>query len=405
MQYYIFFLFALLLSACTSNNKDTFDKNNLLGNWILVAHKDFPKETPKPNELIPPPIIGIVKKSYVFLENDSCINRIGYTKRLDWIKHTYYNPLFPNKTGIIYLGDKTIYQIVNDSLEIYNLSYNNWQKYKILLLTKDTLRLSFNKEKATVIETYARKTYSLDSSETYDEIIVSSSGCYGECPISNTLFTSNGNILYFGETYNYIDGFYTAKITPKTYQDIESRFKMANISALNKNYYADWTDDETVSVSFVRDHCIVKTVSDYGRQAPTEFIWAYTYARYFHQNLQLTPFVSQNPYLPKLIKTIRREDDYLRITDSELFFLQTEILGGKMIANKSIENTYSLLITNDCSYKEMMFSDGRFFQISDQNDTLTIDIGYNFFVENNIVVKKPAFPFAVGAIKNSLFKK
>ncbi|MRX68715.1 hypothetical protein GJU42_12135 [Flavobacterium resistens] len=44
---------------------------------------------------------------------------------------------------------------------------------------------------------------------------------------------------------------------------------------MKNEYIASHTDDETISVTFIKNNKIIKTIEDYGQEAPTEFQWAY----------------------------------------------------------------------------------------------------------------------------------
>jgi hypothetical protein len=62
---------------------------------------------------------------------------------------------------------------------------------------------------------------------------------------------------------------------------------------LNESYEANHTDDERIIVSFIKNNKIIRTVSDYGHEAPEEFIWAYQPLRYLYQQVKLEKLEEQ----------------------------------------------------------------------------------------------------------------
>ncbi|MGQ3012457.1 MAG: DUF6438 domain-containing protein [Flavobacteriales bacterium] len=259
----IFFLFLLILVSCSEKQPV---REAIIGEWKF-ARSIYKYENGPVEEIW---INGV--SGYVFHENGYCENKQAYIRR--------------NKNKeMVYYGNETKYKIENDSLKIYNPSDTTWNSRKIISIEADTLTL----EAKDIIFKYYRPQYFLDPAETYDKITLSSSGCLGSCPIAEVSIDKEGNVFFRGKMYNTRNGLYSAKITKDEYKEIEEDFKKAGIMSLKDLYSADWTDDEEITISFYKNNKVVKTIKDYGGQAPSELIWAYTKLRFLYQIIELTP--------------------------------------------------------------------------------------------------------------------
>jgi hypothetical protein len=367
----IIYAFFFILYSCQTHNDKQF-KKDIIGEWTYIRTDDQRKQI-KSNTLkpIPPSVFGNHIPGYIFSENNNCENKSGYFNSIDAINRE------DRKT--IFLGNKTSYKIENDSLKILNLVDKTWENQKIYSIIGDTLTVEMGDS---LYVKYAKSRYKINPNEKYDKIIVSSSGCYGSCPIANISIDKKGNVFYFGQSYNTQNGFFKSKITENQFQEIEARFKKANIQNLEDNYEADWTDDETITITFIKNHKIVKTISDYGRKSPINLIWAYTPVRFLYQQIKLTPLANEKVLLSNWAISFTTNHQVCNLTKSEAFYLFTEIHKGKQTA-QNFANTYKIEFWNNENKKEILYSDGRFFKLKNK----TIDLGYNFLTENNLTEK------------------
>lgn len=252
----IIFILLLTFVSCRQKTTSEYEKS-IIGEWTMVKEeiKKQNSEEPPP----PPSPMGKFVSGYTFLPNNICEYKLGFFKRI--------------VDGRLFLGTTTKYKIEEDSLKIFNRSDSLWTSLKIVSITADTMTLQWND---TTAVKYSKADYRIDKSEHYDEIIISASGCYGTCPINNISINRNGPVIYFGEEYNTVNGLYQSQINSTLFSKLEEDFKKANIKNLQDRYEDEWTDGETVSVTFIKDNKIVKSISDYRAQSPTEFYWAYT---------------------------------------------------------------------------------------------------------------------------------
>lgn len=207
-----------VLFSCKDRKKE-FEKQ-ILGDWNLARIDDDLQEE-KDLEYV------FRNDGFIFKDSGNLIEKRGF--------HDFNYKYSCLEKATLYKGDSTKYEIVNDHLKIFNLSYKTWDNYRIVSITSDSLVLE--KEKGTNF-IYYKSHYKIDADENYDRIIVSSSGCHGSCPMLNIEINKNGNVIYYGEYYNTKNGFYTLSISNKKYQNIEESFKKANIKNL-KNFYSE----------------------------------------------------------------------------------------------------------------------------------------------------------------------
>lgn len=366
-----YFLIIASLFSCKQNNDIQIQKK-IIGDWIFVKTEYIKK--PENNDeiiLLPPSPFGGYINGYTFLENQICQNKLGYFKRTEESEKEERKTFF--------LGNKTNYKIQNDSLKILNLTNNVWESKKIHSIIGDTLSINLNDS---LLAKYSRRQYKIDKNEKYDKIIVSSSGCYGSCPISNVSIDKYGNVLYYGQEYNTKNGLFKSKISKNDFQNIENTFKKANIKKLKDDYHASHTDDETITITFIKQNKIIKSITDYGNEAPTELIWAYTPVRYLYQQTNLVPLNSNRSIFSISRISFEKGDQICNLTKSESFYLITEVLKGKQV-KQNFKNDYVIEYWNDLNKKEIIHTDGRFYKLKDK----TIDIGYNFLIENNFIEK------------------
>lgn len=364
--------FIITLFSCKINN-DARYRSQILGEWAFEKLLDQRTRQNSDNHLPPPPRGYYKLKGYVFKENGRCENKMGYS-RFEDSQDKDRQPVR------VFLGTTTKYQIHNDSLKIFNLRDSLWYRNKIMSVVGDTMTLQAGDS---IYEIFTKKHYSIDSSENYDEIFVSSSGCFGFCPSMDIGIAKDGAVTFYGQSYNTVSGFYSAKISKAAYLNIEANFQKADIPHLKHHYDADWSDDETISITFVKDHKIVKTITDYGHQAPRELIWAYTPVRFIYQKLKLKPIEVSPASLLEGEIDYERDHKIGQLSKPESFYLITELLKGHRSSRK-VNSNYVIEHYPNIYKKSIVHTDGRFYQFQDGSVQSVIDLGYNFFEENNL---------------------
>ncbi len=364
--FYQIFLLIIILVSCKSEKEKQFEKN-IVGEWNFVKKVKLKQGGNK--QLIEEPSSPFLGNlgGFVINENGTLIDKVGF--------FDFDEGKSREERRILYKGDSTNYEITDDSLKICNPIGKSWDKYKIISVTDDTLTLQKNQG---YYLKYYKPTYKPNPNETFDKIIISSSGCYGTCPIMSVEFNKNGKVFYLGEKYNTVNGFYTANISKSQYQKIENSFKKTNINRLKNSYSADFTDLNTVTISFVKNNEIVKTISDYGGEAPSELIMAYRKAMYRYQLIKLSKFETNKNLANPTFFNLYIGEKIIFLEQSERFLLLNGILNGKKV-HININEKYRLKFS-DVDKDFNMQTDGRFYKYQNQ----VYDIGYNFIEINNL---------------------
>lgn len=360
-------LFVLLLIVFFSSceKKPATPHEMILGNWSVV-NKDSVK-----------PWLKDIR-GFEFLPEGVCDYKLGY---LDWERYRA-GRVTPYEEKVVYsLGTKTKYSVSRDSFKIFNLTDRKWDRYILKKLNKDTLII----KKDTIVTTYIKKNYNTSRVPDFDAVVVSSSLCFGDCPMNDLIISKNGNVLYKGGHHVTKKGWYTSKIQASEFDKIQRRFKEADYINLKNNYRMMASDGQTVSVSFLKNGKIIKTVEDYSDSAPNEFIWAYMPLITIGQRLDLKPKTTKsyldNDFFYSSFVTVD-EVKGMNLTQAEVFYLVTLFMDARD-ADIKFDEKYLLRYETD-NVKEVK-TDGRYYKFFLKNGKTEIkDIGFNFITDNKL---------------------
>lgn len=367
-------VFVLLVTLISCTQKSENDNELLIiGDWKYL--QEIPKYNPDDSLPPPPPPFRGSLVGYQFKENGIYDYKLGFYKEVfDKVK---------NKNKRVYLGRTSKYKITNDSLSLYDESDKTWSSYGIKSLKKDTLILV---SKDNDISKWIKNQNPINKSKIFDKIIVSSSGCYGSCPVEDILIDSSGEIIFNGEDYSDNVGCFTAKTKKEEFVEIENDFQKADWYNLKNEYIASHTDDQTTSVTFIKNNRIVKTISDYGYEAPVEFFWAYREVKQLHQKIKLQKITNTDLLFDIYRADFEDKNTFLRLTKSETFFLKNLLFNAKKVEKQNV-NKYKLRYWVNDSEKAIL-TDGRFYTFKTKDGKeITLDLGFDFLKENGFLNK------------------
>lgn len=363
----------LFICSCSDSQKQSDNQKYILGDWITVSSSHGKRVVNKKNTgdvvVVPPPYLTKIELS--FISNSTFKNRLGY---------------FDQNSPRHFLGTESKFELTTDSLKLLNLTNSNWDAFKVVKLSPDSLIL----EKNGLFTCLAHPTLAKDTTLVIDKIILSTSGCYGSCPVLSITIQADGNVLFDGLQYTTKTGLSQGSISVKLYNEILSNFKKSGLSHLQSDYAASHTDDETISVTFESNGKIYKTVSDYGSEAPTYFKWAYLPLRYLYQSIELKPCTSENVTYnlhETLSSKFWNDNKYIQLEYSERFLLYSYLQKGVQTTVK-FKPRYKIRVYKSLDYDSYHWAetDGRNFSFIIDNKPVTIDIGFNF-VELNMKSK------------------
>jgi hypothetical protein len=351
----ISFLFIML--SCENKKKYDYE-NRILGDWV------FEKENPKIKNRF------YSDCGYSFEKNGICYDKPGYYETLE--KN--------NERQTIFYGTKTKYKVIDDSLFMYSLVSKKWFSVKIDSINTKFLRLRFEKD---VVLEFSKQNYSANEKDDFDKIIISKSPCFGSCAINDLEIHKNGTVLYNGHDYNLKNGFYTSKIQPEGFEKIETDFKKAHFLELKNDYAIETTDLQKVSITFIKDDKIIKTITDYGRQSPKSFRITYEPIAYLYQHLRLKKIENIKDYRKNLYYEFERENKSIQLSSSEGFYL-SNLLGNAKPSYKSFHPEYIIKYDNDLNVTKIE-TDGQYFKVHFKDESpIVLDLGFNFIVRNNL---------------------
>jgi hypothetical protein len=374
--------FAILVAIASCHRKTKGDL--LIGNWRMVV-----------DSMNSEPVSSFNRSSrglvYEFI-NDSIVDTKRPYYKIIMSKNEYRKYKF--------IGTTTKYQILNDSIKLFNPTNSVWEKGKYLKkVTRDSLILVNSNGQEFV---FFRRVFEGMDAKNFNEIALSSSGCFGTCPIMNIVVDSTGSVIFYGERYLDKLGFFEGKISIETFNKIKGEFKNASIEKLEQNYSVNWTDDQTISTTFVLNNEFVNSIQDYGEAGPAELVWAYASLRYLFESLELKRLDSTKVpfYLDLHYFRFEKENQVCDLTQSESFLLWNYLRKGTLVETKAPSKYRIGFIRNytwaphfdemDDPYNKRaeeqvrgITTDGQFytFDILGQRE-VTIDIGFNFFDRN-----------------------
>jgi hypothetical protein len=370
---FIYLIFIPLILGCETEKKST--ENNLIGEWSKIEKND--------NNDFPPP--GYNRPFGIGFTEDKIELFNGFRR--------YEQDSVTGKRQLNYKGTLTDYKVKNDSIFILNPFNKNWDfKWRIKEQLTDTLILTRNDSTFIKLQRIKEK-----KSNSFDQIIFSSSGCYGSCPIIDISINNKNKIYFQGEGYVKPLGFYESIIDSTKTDYIFSKFAKANIDSLQSDYAVGHTDDESITTTYIKNGQIIKTIHDYGKAGPKELIWAYVPIQNLYTQLELDSLANDEPFYPKLhYYTFEKDSQILKLEKSESFFLWTEIKDSKIV-NTKFNSKYNIGFRGNYTYwgadpnekrkhkyeLDKIESDGKLFKFSFKDqESITYDLGYNFIKRN-----------------------
>lgn len=372
---------AILLFSCGDSEKQKREeaiRKQLLGEWKFCK-----KELPFDDNVFMTP-------GMTFFQDSMDVHTGFYSERKD------------SATGrhqLVFSGHYCPYQLNEDSIFLKRpLSGKREFIGRFLKCEADTLYLE---TKNSDLLTYKRLSYRMDTLPDFDQIIYSSSGCYGTCPILDISVDKKGKVLFNGEGYVPATGYYSGQLNPTATGYLFTKFRKANPLKLSDHYSVGHTDDETITTTYIKDGKIVKSINDYVVDCPPELMWAYVYIMNSYHSAQLHPLPENKPFYKKLhYLRFKKGKLLLRLEKSESFYLWTELRKSKETQHK-VKAVYTLVFAPTYEYwgpdphrtrpsgipATSILSDGQLFQfVFEDGTSVTYDLGYNF-VERNFTEK------------------
>jgi len=319
----------------------------------------------------PGPNIG-----FNFINDSICENKMGYLKDIPGLDIQHDKSVF--------IGTKTKYLLEKNSLKIWNPEDTSWDGFTIHDITNDTL--TFITDDSILVK-YVKVQPPALKEALYDQVIVSSSGCYGTCPINNVLLKRSGQVIYYGGQFNTANGLFISTISKNEFDEIEHQFGNAGFLNLKSNYDSGATDQNAITLTFIKGGKIIKQIRDYGSKSPADLQFAYIPVIYLYQHLKLTKLqMGNSPETLDNISFENSEHKFYNFSQSESFYLWS-LLKDCPPTQQHFTPKYTARFDTD-SLKGKIETDGRIFKfIMKTGKTTTYDLGYNYFERNGVIGK------------------
>lgn len=376
LKFCLVLFFVISMFSCNSDKEKLLMENQI--KEAIVGDWDFVEEISKDDLLGGPELLPLNPRPSEY-------NSISITKdSVEFYLGIYDFSAFFERDNLkqSFYGTFTSYKMNYDTLLIQNLvPPNHPYKWKFERCENDTLE--FRLRDSTLVR-YKRIQPVKDSLPTFDEIIVSTTGCFGTCEILNLLINRKGELLFQGQHFVKPLGFFSGKLDKRTTENIFRKFENANPLILNDHYEEDITDLSSTFVSLIQDGEIVKTIEDYALNSPKEFIWAYFPLSSLYQLTSLNKL--KKNVIPQLTYfKFKQGDKILNIKKSVSFYLFSELEKAEQ-ADVDFKPKYQLLFhqsETDLNKILNIETDGRYYRFNFESGKIIIlDLGYSFIERN-----------------------
>ncbi|PJJ79387.1 DUF6438 domain-containing protein [Mucilaginibacter auburnensis] len=346
------FLLMLLLTSGYAVKAQIFNKNHILGDWVI---RSYTTEKSGKTVRYPPRIEGLS-----FFENHTYRIKDGFFKRSGNLK--------------IYLGSSSQFKLTGQNLSLFNLSDKKWYNFQVINLEGSSMQLVYNGIKFTYrrIEPYRQQPL-------FETIVLTSSGCFGECPAFSISIDISGRVIFRGVYNTSKIGLYTGTISRKVYKELELNFSKLRIDTMGK--LPHHIDAMAMSTTFIKDGKVFKTIYNSDHDQSRELRWAYIPLENLYQQIKLKEEKVPN-HLKNLDLRFHAGDKVIDMKPSDEFLLFTYLLKGKPV-NHRFKTKFSFRSENEYSKKEeVLYTDGRYYKFMVNNKPLILDIGFNFYDVN-----------------------
>lgn len=191
-----------------------------------------------------------------------------------------------------------------------------------------------------------------------------------------------------GESNTRFNGLFKGKINKEIFSEIVSDLNKIKFTDLKNEYSIEVTDLPDVTVTFINDKKIIKTIYAYGNAEPKQLSSILSKIKYAYQDSNLKKIRYDYPLIqPMIFKD-------MHILPSETFYLQTLLINAPK-SNSSFKLKYSgktsLIVPENFDYEKYrqlertIETDGRYFRLEDKNHQFTtFDVGFDFFKMNDL---------------------
>jgi len=393
-------MYVILISLFSCQNDLTKQNQELIiGDWY-------------PIEDINADLTYFHMNGYCFGENGIVENKLGF---IEYYCTEAYNFNYPFRDyGLMYPsyyqldnvmrfhGNFSTYSVNCDTLNIFDPSIKNWNSKIISFLDKDTMLLSSNND--SIQEKFVRKTYELDDSRLFNQVIFYSFQVGDYFTRSKFFILDCSGTFICSERYPNWNNIFSGKMKEGEFERLELLFKKADLTRviskvdssynenINHKYYksimSSFPPLRYFYVTFVSNNKLFTIENPFEDISfeEKEFFWAYLTGLFFPEQLQ---FVTKTIHKQERIFSefndfhelrFEKQDSLLDLYHTERFYLSI-LLENAELTNVEFEPLY--ILKEKMESKNKIETDGRYFNFKKNGVNKTLDIGFNFIKENN----------------------
>lgn len=295
--------------------------------------------------------------------------------------------------------EKFHFELTKDSIIVYNNCNQIFTSHKIYSIDSNNMALYDYNDYDSILTCYKKLDLRQIVPPDCDVIVLSSSGCFGSCPIDDIAIYNSDSLSYFGERYVKNIGY-----NKGLFKFPKEELKLIDLQKYDSAYYAGPTDNEEITLTFAKNGKIIKSISDYGHSAPIEIQWLVDKLRNIDQyRLEKIYSPISQVFINLHSYNFRKENMIFSLTKAESFYL-FELLNNGAITKQNFKPTYVVDFNTDYiyspSYEEIdndpynenariqinkIETDGQYYQFHLRDKkSFIVDLGFNFIQLNHL---------------------
>lgn len=363
MKFCCFFLLLILVSSCKDNSKaNEVLMNQIQGSWSSN--------------------LAVFNPPTYYFKKDSLYDNNGY---YDGYYEIYGNRGHKKFIPTKFLGNSIKFDIKDSTIHYYDSINKPTPLFKILSINKEEMVVKYKNDYR--IDTLGKRDNLSNIPLDYDQIIYTTSGCYGSCSIINIAIQKNGTIISANEAFNGKKGVFEGKLDKKFHQFLEKKINDADLLSLKDNYEEQITDAAEDLLLVIKGNKIIKSIRVYAYHMNPSYSSLELTLTYSGSLMNNKKKYHESEYFP-LLSLININGKQL--SKAQTFLFWTELI--KHPSNKiSIKNkqTYKtdyhyyyfggeLGEINPCKLISIKGNGQQFELTFENNQKYYYDLGYNF---------------------------
>ncbi|MGV0751237.1 DUF6438 domain-containing protein [Empedobacter brevis] len=365
MRHFYILLFLYFLSSCQEKPKaDELLLKQIQGNWSSNT--------------------AIFNSITYLFENDSVYYSEGF---YDGYYKTNRDRNFKTFIPTKFKGNAVKFGLKDSIIHYFDSTNIPKPSFKILSVNKDEMVIKYQDDY--LIDTLSRYNNKIINQLDFDQIIYTSSGCYGTCPIINVSINKDGSMIYAAEEFIGIKGVFKGKMTKKFHTFFLQKVNEANLLSLKNNYEEHATDCNEDILLIIKNNKIIKSIRSYCHPVSLQFNSLANVISKSGLIMENRIKYHETEYLPVLFILENKENT---LDKARTFLWWTELM--KHPTNKVETKNKPISYTNKgyyyyfgnqfeeinpCNLNSVKGNGQEFELIFENNKPKYYDLGYNFF--------------------------